>query len=135
MLPAYVFPRSLSELKHIPILNPWFGLVDKPDRLFANAAVSAYRDKAFELANDPGCATFLLVPYDYFDIAGTDYLRDAVALAKKAGKRLIVFDHSDYVDREINLPEAIVFRVSQYRRHLKKNEIVMPYYTEDLGTR
>src|SRR3990167_8741921 len=130
MLPIYVFPSSLPKLKHIPLLNPWWGSVDKPDRLFANAAVNAYRDKAFELASDPDLAAFLLVPYDYFDIVETDYLRDCVALAKKAGKRLIVFDHSDYADREIKV-DAIVFRASAYRKHIKKNEIVMPYYTED----
>ena len=44
----------------------------------------------------------------------------------------MVFDLSDY-DYNIDIPNSIVFRTSQYRYKNKKNEFIIPPLVEDLG--
>src|SRR3989338_3045796 len=55
------------------------------------------------------------------------------ALAEAAHKKVLLFDYSDYVDANIHIPDyAMLFRVSCYRHHKKQNEIIMPYFVEDM---
>lgn len=121
-----------GDMSHLPVLYPHLGNIDKPQRLFFNFA-HAFPDKLFELAKTPEEADFLLIPHDYFSAARhPEYVQEYVGLAEKTGKKILIFDHSDF-DAEIPVPNSIIFRVSQYRYKMKKNEIIMPPIIEDLG--
>lgn len=118
---------------HIPLLFPNLGAIDRPERLFTNSALQTLREPFVEIAEDPAGADYLLVPHDFYRIAGeTEYLARVVARAREHGKKILIFDYSDY-DSPIEVPDSIIFRYSQYRYKKAPNEIIAPPFVEDLG--
>ena len=116
--------------------NYRFPLSEK--RLFLRDIMAVYEQPFFSIAQHIEEADFVAVPFEYFDVLDRhgSYLQHVYAVAKKAGKKVLLFDYTDYVDRDSVLPpEAVLFRVSVYRHHQKKNEIVMRYFVEDIGSR
>ena len=107
-----------------------------PKRLFLRDILESYTKPFFTFVNSIEEADFVAVPFEYFFVLrhAPEYLSFAYALAKKANKKVLLFDYTDYVDRVPALPpHAVLFRVSTYRHHKQKNEIVMPYVVEDFG--
>lgn len=95
-----------------------------------------YEEPFFEIVLSIAEADFVAVPCDYFDalLYVPEYLERVYALSKEAGKKVLLFDYTDYVDKKISLPpHAILFRVSAYRHHKGEQEIIMPYFVEDMG--
>ena len=116
--------------------NYRFDISDK--RLFLKEIMAPYTEPFVHVVSVLDQADFVAVPFDYFFVEqyAPDYLTKVYALAEGAGKKVLLFDYSDYVDRTPQLPvHAVLFRVSVYRHHRQKNEIVMPYFVEDLGSR
>ncbi|MSU55801.1 MAG: hypothetical protein EXS51_00615 [Candidatus Taylorbacteria bacterium] len=106
-------------------------------RLFLRDIMKAYETPFFTIVSSVREADFVAVPFEYFFAVDSAplYLERAYALAKEAGKKVLLFDYTDYVDRNPKLPpHAVLFRVSAYRHHKRKNEIVMPYFVEDFGS-
>jgi hypothetical protein len=86
-----------------------------------------------ELTDQPAAADFFLVPHNYFNLKNSgSYLGDFLNKAKNHGKRAIIFAYGDSA-ADLNLPEAAIFRTSQYGFRKKPNEIMMPGYVEDLA--
>jgi hypothetical protein len=61
------------------------------------------------------------------------YLDQVRAMAAQAGKRIVVVPSSDYSHR-VQIPDMIAINGSQYRYLKGDNEIIGPYFSEDLGT-
>lgn len=136
MVNVYITKEFLPKVRYLPILFPYLGELRNEKQLFADLGRRAFRDTAFNLATDIESSDFVLLPHEYFDVIKKDvaYLSRHLELAKKYGKKLLIFDTSDYTDIEINVPEAIVFRVACYRSRKKDNEIIMPAFVEDLSS-
>ncbi len=117
---------------HLPILYPNLGFIDKKKSLFINEAFKYYTEPVFSIVANPAEADYFLIPHEFF-LSENDasYLGEYTALAQRYNKKILVFTHTDY-DREIKLPHAIVFRISQYGHKKKPNEVIMPPYAEDL---
>lgn len=129
MIKVYI---KLHRHAHLPILYPNLGFIDKPKSLFINEAFKHYSEPVFSIVKDPAAADYFLIPHEFF-LSENDapYLEEYAALARRYGKKILVFTHTDY-DRQIKLPDTIVFRISQYGYKKKANEIIMPPYAEDL---
>lgn len=107
-------------------------------RLFLKEIMAPYTEPFVEIVSVIEKADFVVVPFDYFFVErhAPEYLARVYTLAKESKKKVLLFDYTDYVDSTPRLPaHAILFRVSAYRHHKQQNEIVMPYFVEDLGAR
>lgn len=136
MVNVYITKEFLSNTRYLPILFPHLGELVNEKHLFADAGKRAFREPAFNLVEDIEFADFILLPHEYFDVIKKDtpYLSQHRELAKKYKKKLLIFDSSDYTNTEIDVPEAIVFRVAGYSSRKKDNEIIMPTFVEDLSS-
>jgi len=108
----------------------------KAKRLFLQEIMETYQQPFFDITEDIASADFVAVPHDYFDCLryAPHYLLRMYRLAQEAKKKILLFEYTDYVDTRVEIPEhAVLFRVSVYRHHKKTNEIVMPYFIEDIG--
>lgn len=132
LMPSEKEPALLRSL----VFWPNFRFEISPKRLFLCEIMAQYQEPFFRIVERPEEADFFAVPYEYFfaEDSCPEYLARVFALAKAAGKKVLLFDYTDYVDRTAKIPaHAILFRVSAYRHHKQRNEIVMPYFVEDIG--
>ncbi len=138
MTKVYIEKEGAPELQMSLVFWPNFRFEISAKRLFLRGILAQYETPFFEVAPTQEEADFFAVPYEYFDVVDQypAYLSSIYEKAKKAGKKVLLFDYTDYVDRIPELPtHAILFRVSVYRHHKQPNELLMPYFVEDLGTR
>ncbi|HEY4504709.1 MAG TPA: exostosin family protein [Candidatus Paceibacterota bacterium] len=118
---------------HHPILYPNLGRVEKKSRLFLEKAFDIIKKPLVLVVENMGEADFIMLPHEYFAVEKEKaYLDGYIKMARENDKKVLIFDWSD-LDRPIDIPEAIVYRVSQYKSSMLSNVIVMPYFVEDLG--
>ncbi len=138
MTNVYIEKEGAPELPMSLVFWPNYRFEISPKRLFLRDIMAQYKTPFFEVVADPTEADFFAVPYEYFDVADRypAYLLRVYEKARMAGKKVLLFDYTDYVDRIPEFPaHAVLFRVSVYRHHKQPNELLMPYFVEDLGTR
>lgn len=138
MTKVYIEKQGAPELPYSLVFWPNFKFEISPKRLFLREIMEQYTEPFFTVVERPQEAEFFAVPYEYFFVADAypAYLERVFALAKAAGKKVLLFDYTDYVDRKARIPaHAVLFRVSAYRHHKRQNEIIMPYFVEDMGMR
>jgi len=129
MLNVYIKLRNHS---HLPILYPNLGFIDKKKSYFINEAFRYYKEPVFSIVKNPAQADYFLIPHEFFlSENDSEYLQEYIDLSKKYNKKILVFTHTD-IEKEVKLPNVIVFRISQYGYQKKSNEIMMPPYAEDL---
>ena len=105
----------------------------KPKRLFQNVFLDNLGD-IYTTVDSPKDADYVAIPYSYFSIQNIPgYIDECVAVAQSANKKILIFAYGDS-DEEINIPNSIIFRTSQYAGKKRGNEIIMPAYVEDLGS-
>ena len=128
-----VFTDTIEGVPHIPLLYPQLGRPKNEGRMgFLNEAFEGLNDPFVEVVEDPSQADFILCPHNFplIKMRGT-YLQKLTDLSDDNNKKIIVFWHGDDTE-EVDIPNSVVFRTSQYG-HLKlANEIIMPPYTPDL---
>ena len=134
MTKVYITGEFLKNKSYLPVLFPNFGELKNEKRLFADLGNRAFKRQVFDIVTDINEADFILLPHDFFDVITTDknYLQRHIDLAHQHHKKLLIFDLSDYTEREIDVPEAWVFRIAGYRSQMKNNVIIMPKFVEDL---
>lgn len=138
MTKVYIEKQNAPELTPSLVFWPNFKFEISPKLLFRREIMEQYQTPFFEIVSDISLADFVAVPYDYFLVLqyAPDYLKRSYKLAEESGKKILLFDYTDYADKTAEIPEsAILFRVSTYRHHKKKNEIIMPYFVEDMGAK
>ena len=135
MTKVYITGEFLKNKSYLPVLFPNFGELKNEKRLFADLGNRAFKRQVFDIVTDINEADFILLPHDFFDVITTDknYLQRHIDLAHQHHKKLLIFDLSDYTEREIDVPEAWVFRIAGYRSQMKNNVIIMPNFVEDLS--
>jgi hypothetical protein len=130
MLKLFILPKL--SLPHLPMLTPYYGENFGQSILFQKIPANEYKG-IFETANFSHESDYLLIPHNWSHIKNNfDYIRDCERESERLEKKIIVFEYSDSHD-PVTVKNAIVFRSSQYRSLLGKNEIIMPAYVEDLG--
>lgn len=130
------------KIYHGPLDKPWslvwFLLANYPERKthygrFGEAVQNYFTEPLVEIVADPLQADYLLLPYLY-NQAQKDpaYLVTWVRLVEQTKKTLLVVYPGDSSEAVV-LPQAIIFRNSQYQSRLRLNEIIMPALADDLG--
>lgn len=127
-----VYIERLPGVPVIPLLLPNLP-EDLPTRqLFQKEAFRDLKEPLVEIVADPAQADLHLLPHNYPLVHGRmEYLRRCGETALRHGKRIAVFWHGDGTG-PVALPNAVVFRTSQYASRLRKNEHILPAYAEDL---
>lgn len=132
MKSAYIGKLRSDKISYLPILYPNLGKIYKEGRIFLNNAFDVLKKPVIRIEDDPSKADFILIPYEYYFIRHDKaYIQSFVGLAQKYKKTLVIFDPSDF-DYEINYPNSIVLRYSQYKYKKKDYEIIIPPFAEDL---
>ncbi|OHA20354.1 MAG: hypothetical protein A2849_01090 [Candidatus Taylorbacteria bacterium RIFCSPHIGHO2_01_FULL_51_15] len=136
MVNVYIETKDAPELTPMLVFWPNYRFAFKEKAVFSPEIMASYTTPFFTIVPGLEAADFIAVPYHYFDVLdyAPKYLAYVYALGKTTQKKVLLFDYTDYVEREIHVPShAILFRVSAYRHHKKENEIIMPYFVEDIG--
>ena len=127
-----VYATILPDVPYVPLLYPNLGIQERDTILFLNNAFTGMDKPFVDLVDTPEEADYILLPHNYPSLKShQSYIKQQADLAKKVGKKLIVFWHGDS-DAEVPYENAVVFRTSQYRSALRSNELMMPAYAEDL---
>lgn len=132
MKSVYIGKLRSDGISYLPILYPNLGKIYKEGRIFLNKAFDVLEKPVLMIEDDPSKADFVMIPYEYYFIRHDKaYIQSFVDLAEKHKKTLVIFDPSDF-DYEINYPNSIVLRYSQYKYKKKDYEIIVPPFAEDL---
>jgi len=128
-----VFVTILTDVPYIPLLYPNLGIPKQNSILFLGNAFRGMDTPFVEMVSDPSNADYILIPHNFSAVAHRKgYIKQQSLLAHKYAKKLIIFWHGDS-DASIHIPNAIVFRTSQYGYTQNVNEVMMPAYAEDLS--
>lgn len=135
MTNIYITGEFLKGKRYLPVLYPNLGELKNEKCLFSDLGNRAFKRQVFNIVANINNADFILLPHDFFDVTAADknYLQKHIELARQSGKKLLIFDLSDYTDREIDAPDSWVFRMAGYRGRMKNNVIIMPAFAEDLS--
>jgi len=136
MLKFYVPNGWRSEmLSHIPLLYPFWGVIQKDSALFNKNKESIQFDKSYySITENLRDADLLLIPHNYWNLKknSPQLLTRILNDLKGFNKPVLVDAYGDTMD-EVDIPNSIVLRFAQYRDRLKENDIIVPAYIEDLG--
>ena len=128
-----VFATILPDVPYIPLLYPNLGMPKQDSILFLGNAFHGMDTPFVEMVSDPSDADYILLPHNFSSVRHRkSYIKQQSLLAHTLGKKLIIFWHGDS-DAPIHIPNAIVFRTSQYGYTQQVNEVMMPAYAEDLS--
>lgn len=136
MVRFYINKKYLSSgASIIPLLFPFFGQAIKPRMLFWNEVFTkhGYDTKEYGFIDDISQSDAVIIPFHYGAMKKYDPKLLAIMTKEAigAGKPIIAEQTGDY-EEEVDLPRVIVLRSWRDRTRLKKNDIIMPAYTEDL---
>lgn len=129
----YLSPLPPEE-KPIHIIGFYHGTMDTGSALFMSALPPDFKFSGFEFTENLDVADFIMIPFGVRKESGAHaaYLDSVRALSKKFGKKVIVFTAGDLV-HDFFIDDMIVLKGSQYRYLKRRNEIIIPYFTEDQG--
>ncbi len=130
--PHYKDPAIFT---HIELLFPFWGVTAKESMPFVRAAALQYQysKNDFTLVEDIQECDYVVMPYSYerFRQVSPEKVAMIVREAREAGKPILI-DGAGDIEHPIDIPNSIVFRVSQMRYSAKDNEITVPFPAEDL---
>lgn len=131
-------PDTYRESKismHTELMFPFWGITAKDTMPYVRAAMLQYQysKNDFALVEKIEDTDFVVMPYQYerFKLINSEKVQMIIEEAKKAGKPLIL-DGSGDLEYKIDIPNSVIFRVSQYQYSKKPNEITIPFPAEDL---
>lgn len=130
-------PSHLIREKHLysALLYPFWGLQKRANVAFSQPVFEQFNfdPHYYTLAEHPDNTDYVFLPYNYWLLQRDEpRLIDAyVQEAKKLKKPLLIDAVSDKI-KEIPISNSIALRYSYYRSRLKKSDIVIPVYAEDL---
>jgi hypothetical protein len=131
--PGYKEPKLYT---HTELLFPFWGVTAKESMPYVRAAATQYQYSKddFTLVDAIADADYVLMPYNYdrLRLVNLERLNAIIADAHTAGKPLLI-DGSGDLEHPIDIPNSLIFRVSQYRHSVQPNEITVPFPAEDLA--
>lgn len=130
--PEYREPKLFT---HVELLFPFWGIAAKESMPYVRAAATQYQYSKddFTLVENISECDYVLMPYhiDRLRAVNPGKVDAILKEAHDAGKPIII-DGAGDIEHPIDIPNSVVFRVSQYRYAAKPNEITVPFPAEDL---
>jgi len=127
-----VWIERIPGIPVIPLLTPNLGKEGQGRQLFQNAFCD-FHDPLVTIVQRPEEADVLLLAHNFPLVANRRaYLDQYAELSRHLNKRIVVFWHGDGTG-PVSLPNARVFRTSQYLSQLRPQDVMMPAYAEDLA--
>ncbi len=127
--------RESRIFTHIELLFPFWGITAKESMPYVRAAALQYQysKEDFVIVEKIEDANFVVMPYPYERLKAVNPKKMAMIVeeAKKANKTLLL-DGAGDLEYDIDIPNSLIFRVSQYQYSKKPNEITVPFPAEDL---
>jgi hypothetical protein len=131
MIKIYI-GEVLPDVPYTEILYPNLGDAER-ENPFGEKVFEYFKEPVVEIVKDAQSADYLCLPHNFNYIkSNIEYLHSFVELAEKYSKKILIFFPGDS-DEEVHVPNAIIFRNSEYGYKKKDNEIIMPAYAVDLG--
>lgn len=122
-------------MSHLPLLFPFWGPNKKDTQPYVMNALTkyGYRGEYFELVERPEEADYYVVPHEYWRLKRTrpDLLQKMIDDAQAHRKPMLI-DAAGDAAGAIDVPNARVLRINQYRYELPPYEITVPVECEDL---
>ena len=123
----------IPNISYLEILNPNLGFKKRKNIFGDKDIFDDFTEPIVQIVNDAFSADFILVPHNYFSIKNNEqYIRNVIDLSKKYSKKIILFAIGDSAEN-IDIPDCIILRMSQYARQKQRNEIIIPAYATDLS--
>ncbi|MBP6946045.1 MAG: exostosin family protein [Candidatus Pacebacteria bacterium] len=120
---------------HTELMFPFWGVTAKDTMPYMKAAALQYQYSKddFVLVEKIEDADFVVIPYSYerFKVINPAKVQMIVSEATNAQKPILV-DGAGDLEYNIDIPNSVIFRVSQYQYSKKPNEITIPFPAEDL---
>lgn len=128
------FDRKLPDVALTYLVYPNFKIQHKVGKgLFGDKIFKHFTEPVVSIAETAASADFILLPHNYSQVRDNqEFLSYYITLAKTNNKRLLIFSYGD-VDYDIDVPQALIFKMSLFRFRKKKNEIKLPLFVEDMG--
>ncbi len=127
--------REPTLFTHVDIVFPIWGVAAKESMPYVRAASLKYQfqEEDFMFVDTIKDADFVVVPYQYdrLRVANPSRLDMILEEARRAGKPVLI-DGSGDIEHPIDIPNSSVMRVSQYSYSVEKNDLTVPFPTEDL---
>ncbi len=132
MLKVY-YGKLYKDKRYLEILNPNLGFRERNNVFGDKDIFDDFNKSVLEIVDNPELCDFIIIPHNYYYIDKVDdYIKEFVDLSNKFNKKIIIFSTNDSTSY-INIPNSIIFRMSQYLSRKKDNEIIMPAYSTDLS--
>jgi hypothetical protein len=129
MLKVYVAP-VLPKVRVVPFLAE---RTQKDSRLFQDLPEGSYNG-IFDRVSNPHQADIIALPHEYMHLEKRpEYLATYVELGRSLNKPLLISAYQD-APNSITVQHSRILRPSAYKSLLKKNEIIMPAYIEEVGS-
>src|SRR3989338_6107491 len=98
MTKVYIAQNAIPELPLSLVFWPNFRFPIKESRLFLRDIMAEYQESFFTVVATPEEADFFAVPFEFFDVLDgfLPYLESVYAGAKALGKKVLLFDYTDY---------------------------------------
>ena len=121
--------------QHTELMFPFWGVTAKETMPFVRTAALQYQYSKddFALVDDIASADYVVIPYQYERLKMVN--PGKIAMIRKeaeAAQKPLIIDGAGDLEYPIDIPNAVIFRVSQYRYSKKQNEITIPFVAEDL---
>jgi hypothetical protein len=127
--------REPKLFTHTELMFPFWGITAKESMPYVRAAKLQYQySKAdFALSKRIEDADYVHIPYSYerLKVANPERLAMIIKEAHEAKKPLLI-DGAGDLEYPINIANATILRVSQFRYRAKPNEVTVPFPAEDL---
>lgn len=117
------------------LIETYFGTPDLRNTLFLEHIPHDFGYHSFVFVDAPEDAEYFLYPHPV--LPGKDrtpFLHKAKRSANAHRKPLLVFAGGDLAYR-MHIDDVVLLKGSSYKYQLQPNEIIMPHWVEDLGTR
>lgn len=130
-------PKHLTKkgYNHSILLYPFWGVKEKASTPITTAIFRQHNfDSAYySITDDPTVADYIFLPYSYWFLLKKDpqLITSYVCESQRVRKPLLIDAIGDTM-KDIDIPNSVVLRYSQYRNRLKDNDIIIPLYAEDL---
>ena len=131
MLNIYIY-KKIPNLPHIPLMDYFWGSSRFGVKRYGDDAIDRFNKQFFNVVENPSMADYFLIPHNFFYIRDSEYIQDCIQLSREHNKKILIFSYGDS-DADIDVPNSIIFRTSQYAHKKKRNEIIMPAIADDLS--
>lgn len=130
----FIFDRLPNE-PLIHLIGLYNGTLETESTLFTSALPPDFKFTAFEFTEDKEQADYILIPSGIraLDENTRAYLDRARTLSKQIHKPIIALPAGDLA-HIIDIPDIILVRGSQYGHRMRKNEVLIPPFSEDIGS-